>query len=178
MTSLATRALERAQALIPTKLKATFFLRAFGYLKVPLIAWVGPVVEELDADHCVVRIPLKRRTKNHVNSLYIAVFTVGADVTGGMLAMETIRATGNRVILLFKDMQADFLARAEDDVRFVCTEGAAVRAAVEQAMASGERVNVPVHIVATVPRKRGDTPVARFTMTLTLKRSDKPMPLV
>ncbi len=178
MTSLAARALERAQSLIPTKVRATLMLRAFGYLKVPLIAWVGPVVEELDAAHCVVRVPLRRRTKNHVNSLYIAVFTVGADVTGGMLAMETIRAHGSRVVLLFKDMQAEFLARAEDDVTFRCDEGAAVRAAVDQAMATGERVNVPVHIVATVPRKRGDTPIARFTMTLTLKRSEKGMRLV
>jgi hypothetical protein len=35
---------------------------------------------------------------------------------------------------------------------------------------SGEREEATVHVVATVPSKLGDEPVARFELTLSLKR--------
>jgi hypothetical protein len=47
-----------------------------------------------------------------------------------------------------------------------------VRAAVEETDRTGERVTLPVEVVATVPKKYGDEPVARFTMGLSLKRKD------
>ena len=34
----------------------------------------------------------------------------------------------------------------------------------------GERVTIPVEVLATVPKKYGEEPVARFTMGLSLKR--------
>jgi len=173
MTSLATRALDRAQELLPSKLRGTLMLRAWALVKVPMILWTRPVVEELSADRCVVRIPLRRRTKNHQNALYIGAYTVGADVAGGLLAMEASRARKSDVVLIFKDMQAEFIARGEDDVWFTCEEGPAIRAAVEQAATSGERVNIPVKITATVPSKRGDSAIARFVLTLSLKRSTR-----
>jgi hypothetical protein len=54
---------------------------------------------------------------------------------------------------------------------FRSRDGAKIREAVERADASGERVTVPIEVVATVPKKYGDEPVARFTMGLSLKRS-------
>ena len=38
-------------------------------------------------------------------------------------------------------------------------------------LVNGERVSLPVEVVATVPRKYGDEPVARFTLGLSLKRT-------
>ena len=173
MSSLATRALDRAQELLPTKLRGTLMLRAWALVKVPMILWARPVVEELTPDRCVVRIPLRRRTKNHQNALYIGAYTVGADVAGGLLAMEASRSRKRDVTLIFKDMKAEFLARGEDDVWFTCEEGPAIRSAVEQAATTGERVNLPVRITATVPRKRGDRAIATFVLTLSLKRTAK-----
>jgi len=173
MTSLATRALDRAQELLPIKWRGTLMLRAWAFVKVPMILWARPVVEDLSADRCVVRIPLTRRTKNHQNALYIGAYTVGADVAGGLLAMEASRSRKSDVVLIFKDMQAEFLARGEDDVWFTCEEGPAIRAAVAQAADTGERVNIPVKITATVPKKRGDRAIANFVLTLSLKRTSK-----
>ncbi len=173
MTSIATRALDRAQELIPSKLRGTLMLRAWAFVKVPMILWTRPVVEELTQDRCVVRIPLRRRTKNHQNALYIGAYTVGADVAGGLLAMEASRSRKSDVVLIFKDMQAEFLARGEDDVLFTCVEGPAIRAAVTRAADTGERVNIPVKIKATCPSKRGDRAIGNFVLTLSLKRTRK-----
>jgi hypothetical protein len=74
------------------------------------------------------------------------------------------------VSLLFADMQAQFLKRADGDVRFACADGRRIAEAVARADETGERVTVPVEVVATVPSRHGDEPVARFTMGLTLKR--------
>jgi hypothetical protein len=115
-------------------------------------------------------VPLNWRTKNHFKCLYIGAYAVGADVAGGLLAMQVAR--GQNVGLIFKDLQADFIARGESDVVFTCEEGAAIRAAVDHAGKTGERVNLPVRIVATAPATRGDKPVAKLTLTLSLKRLD------
>ena len=67
-------------------------------------------------------------------------------------------------------MRAEFLKRAEGDVHFTNEDGPAVMQLIERALASGERENATVHVVATVPKKLGDEPVARFEMTLSIKR--------
>jgi hypothetical protein len=56
-----------------------------------------------------------------------------------------------RLVPLFKDFDAKFLKRAEGDTHFTCNDGDKVRAAVDEAIATGERVNIPLKIVATVP---------------------------
>jgi acyl-coenzyme A thioesterase PaaI-like protein len=67
---------------------ATLKLWAFGWLKVPMIAWVRPKVIELNDERSVIKIALTRRTKNHLNSLYFGALCVGADVTGGIHMMH------------------------------------------------------------------------------------------
>ena len=56
--------------------------------------------------------------------MYFGVLSVGADITGGFLAMKYIRASKSKISLIFKDFHADFLKRAEGDVHFLCSEGA------------------------------------------------------
>ncbi len=156
--------------MIPRRLRETLFLRSFAFLKIPALFYVRPVMEEIDDEKCVVRIPLRRRTKNHLNAMYFGVLAAGADCAGGFMAMRLITKSGNKVALLFKDFKAEFLKRAEGDVLFTCTDGDAIRQGVAEALSSGERVNLPVHVTATVPSKLGTEPVARFELTLTLKR--------
>ncbi|MBI5507184.1 MAG: DUF4442 domain-containing protein [Deltaproteobacteria bacterium] len=154
--------------MIPAALKATLFVRGLGLAKVPLLFLCQPVVEEIGDERCVVRIPLNFVTKNHLRSMYIGVLAIGADVTGGIMAVEQVRRAGRPVDVLFKDLKAEFLKRPTAAVRFTCADGQAIRAAVAVGIETGKRQNVPLHVSATV----GDQEVARFDMTLTLKRRD------
>jgi acyl-coenzyme A thioesterase PaaI-like protein len=158
---------------IPTQLKETFLLRAFGFLKIPVLFFVSPTVVEATDEKCVVKVALNRRTKNHLNSMYFGVLAAGADCAGGLIAMRQIQSEGNQVSLIFKDFHAEFLKRAEGDVLFTCEEGIAIRELVQKALRSGERENMPVHVTATVPTKFGNEPVAKFILTLSLKRKAK-----
>lgn len=150
--------------------KETLKVRLWALAKVPMIAWLRPSIVELDSRRAVVRIPLGRRSRNHWGSMYFGALCAGADIAGGIMAMRTIESSGTRVTLIFKDFHAEFLRRAEGDVDFVCGEGEAIAALVRKAAESGERENMPVNIEA---RSGGsDDPIARFVLTLSLKRKD------
>lgn len=155
--------------MLPSPLKDTMYLRFFGFLKIPMLFWLRPSVLEINDRVCKVKIPLGRRQKNHLNSMYFGVLAAGADCAGGLVAMQAIRASGKNVSLSFKDFHADFLKRAESDTVFTNTQGEEVRAFVAHVIESGERENFPVKIVATCPDKFGDEPIAEFTLTLSLK---------
>lgn len=158
---------------LPPKFKNTLFVRAFGLTKIPLLFFISPVIEELSDQRCAVRIPLNYRTKNHLNSMYFGVLAAGADVAGGLIAMKLIQEGGNDVALSFKDFTAEFLKRAEGDTVFSFEDGPAVADLVRKARETGERVNMPLNITATVPSKSGNEPVAKFVLTLSLKKREK-----
>jgi acyl-coenzyme A thioesterase PaaI-like protein len=159
---------------MPTALqrfKQTFGMRLFGWLKIPLLASVRPSVVELSETRCVVRIPLRRWTRNHLGSMYFGALAIGADCAGGLLAMDQIKRSGGKVSLVFKSFQATFLKRPESDVYFICEEGAAIRSQVGRALVSEDRITEPMHIQAVVHLADGTfDPVAEFTLELSLKQ--------
>lgn len=155
-------------------LKETLLVRLLG-LRIPGLLFCSPKVLELDEEGCAVGIPLVWRTKNHLGSMYFAVLCAGADLAAGLNAFRLIRTAHPDVKLIFADVKAEFLKRADGDVVFRSRQGRQIAAAMKQTEETGERVTLPVEIVATVPKKYGDEPVARFTLGLSLKKkSDKP----
>ena len=127
------------------RFKQTFGMRLFGWLKIPLLASVRPSVVELSETRCVVKVPLRRWSKNH---LYFGALTIGADCAGGLLAMDQIKRSGGKVSLVFKAFQAQFLKRPESDVYFICEEGQTIRDQVRRTLASEERITEPMRIQA------------------------------
>lgn len=141
----------------------------FGLLKIPLIFYVRPRVISADTDHCEVKVPLTRRTKNHWKSMYLGALAIGADLAGGLILMEIIKASHEKVSFIFKDFTANFLKRPEADVHFLCKEGHKIRQAVEETIKTRDRVNTTINIIATTPTLNTDSPVATFAITLSLK---------
>lgn len=151
------------------RFKETWGVRLFGLRKIPLIWFVRPEVLLLDENAVRIRIPFLRRNRNHLGSMYFGVLAVGADLAGGLVAMRQIERSGRNVVLIFKDMKGEFLKRAEGDTEFNCDAGDTIRDLVKRAIDSGERVEMPVHISASVPSVSPSEVVARFTLTLSLK---------
>jgi acyl-coenzyme A thioesterase PaaI-like protein len=149
-------------------LKETAMVRLLG-LKIPVLLFLAPRVLEVDEDGAAILIPLGYRSRNHVGSMYFAALAAGADLAAGMNAFALIERRHPKVNILFKDAHMDFLKRADGDVVFRTRDGRKVAAAMEQTVRTGERVTIPVDVVATVPEKYGDEPVARFTLGLSMK---------
>jgi acyl-coenzyme A thioesterase PaaI-like protein len=153
------------------RFKQTWGMRLFGWLKIPLLASVHPTVVELNETRCVVRIPLRRWTRNHLGSMYFGALAIGADCAGGLLAMDQIKRAGGQVSLVFKAFQASFLKRPESDVYFICEDGEAIRDQVRRTLASEDRITEPMAIQAAVKAPDGSfEPVAIFILELSLKR--------
>jgi acyl-coenzyme A thioesterase PaaI-like protein len=145
-------------------------VRAWALRYVFLLYFVKPRILEVNENRCEVVLPLNWRTRNHLRSMYFGALCIGADVSGGLIAFHLASKQKAKISFVFKDMKADFLKRAEDDVHFVCADGALIQELVRRAMESGERQEATVHVTATVPRKMGETPVATFALTLSIKK--------
>lgn len=171
VAQLAEPVTQAVSSALPSTTKETLRLLSFGLTKIPVLFFISPTVQESDDRHIVVKIALNRRTRNHVGSMYFGVLAAGADCACGLLAMRLIdeKAAGS-ISLIFKDFKAEFLKRAEGDVHFTCTQGEAIAELVQKTLDTGERQNLPVEVVATVPSKLGDEPIAQFVLTLSLKK--------
>ena len=154
---------------ISQKLKMTLYIRYFGLTKVPMIFYCRPRVLDITSDSVTVKIPLLRRNKNHVGSMYLGALSVGDDITSAMLALSVIKKSKKKIIPIFKDFNVEFLKRAEGDVHFECTEGEKIKSLVQKVIDTGNRCNEIIHVIAYVPSKLENQPVAKFKLTLSLK---------
>jgi acyl-coenzyme A thioesterase PaaI-like protein len=149
----------------------SYKLKAFGLLKIPMIFMIQPEVVELSGRRVAIRIPLNRFNRNHLGSMYFGVLCAAADCAGGVLAMKLIEEGGGGVNLVFKDFHAEFLKRVEGDALFVCEDGEKTEALVARARESEARVEDTVSVFAYVPSQSDSEPVARFKLTLSLKKA-------
>ena len=146
----------------------TAWVRDFAKKHIPMLYYVEPSILKLNNDEIQIKIPFKDKNKNHLGSMYFGVLCVGADASGGVLAMKLIKDSGKNISLVFKDLKADFYKRAMGDTIFICKDGERIRKLIDKVIATGERHNMPLHIDAFVPTQQ-DEPVAHFVLTLSLK---------
>lgn len=137
-----------------------------GFFKIPLIGYVKPKLLFIDDDKIQVQIKLRRRTKNHLNSMYFGALTVGADIAGGIHVFYFAELSKHKVSFSFKGMKAEFLKRAESDVIFQSFDGQLVKEAIEKSKISGERVNQLISVSAL---DMNNELVASFEMTISVK---------
>ncbi len=151
------------------KNKANLFVKMLGLFKIPLMNFCNPKILYIDDYKVIVKIPLKRRTKNHIGSMYFGALSIGADLTGGYLALHHTNKTNTKINLIFKDFNAEFLKRAEGDVHFECNEGDKIKSLIDKVIKTKTRCNEIINVTAYVPSKLEDEPVAKFRLTLSLK---------
>ena len=146
-----------------------FFLWKFGHFKVAMIGYLKPHLIKLTDDEIVIRLPLNRRSRNHLNSMYFGALAVGADLAGGMHGFYHADRAKCIVSLAFKSFQAQFLCRPESDVYFVCTDGLIVKQMIEESKISRKRINKPINIKAYTDYLTQPKEVADFILELSVK---------
>lgn len=149
----------------------TAMIRLWSLQNVFFLWLASPRIVELTDDRCVIRIPLNWRTRRRdIHAMYLGTLCMGADVAAGLISFKLVREKKLNVSFVFKDIRGEFLKRAEGDVLFTNNDGPVIQELVRRAMETGERQEATVHVTATVPAKLGDEPVAKFELTLSLKR--------
>lgn len=150
-------------------LRDTVIIRAFAFLHIRLLWWVGPSVIENSSERVILKIPLSRRTRNHIRTMYFGALAMGAESAVAITAIQEIKRQGGHIDFIFKDFSAQFLKRADGDVHFVCEQSQRVAQLVAKAKASSERVSEEFQSYAIVPSKSATEKVATFNITLSLK---------
>lgn len=143
----------------------TFKIWLFGLTKIPLVAWLRPEVIVLNDEGATVKMRLRRRTKNHVGSMYFGALVVGAEITPGIVAIRLFQQRKVRPFFVFSEFSAQFLKRADADVYFTFDEGRKIAAAIDQSIQTKERQNVAL----TMKGICREEVVANFTITISLK---------
>lgn len=149
--------------------KANRLLWLFGMFKIPLIGFVRPRILEFDANRMVIKIKLRRRTRNHLGSMYFGALGIGADLAGAFQAFSIADEKKRKYSIAFKDFKADFLKRPEADVYFVSEEGNHISEMMDRSFQSGERVTENVKILGITDYFGNSEVVAEFELGLSVK---------
>ncbi len=146
-----------------------WMLWSFSKTKVPLISYVKPKLVSINDQEIVVKLPCRRRNKNHLNSMYFGALSIGADLAGGFHGLYHAKKSNRNVSLAFKSFTADFIRRPEKDVYFVSQMGDTVQQMIETSYKKKHRVNQPIDVKAYVNYLDAPEEVARFRLELSLK---------
>lgn len=146
-----------------------FFLWYFGHFKVAMIGYLRPRLIKLSDTDIIICLPLRRRSRNHLNSMYFGALAVGADLAGGLHGFYHANLAQCKVSLAFKSFQAQFLRRPESDVYFVCTSGDTVKQMIEESKVTKQRINKAINIKAYTDYLTQPEEVADFILELSLK---------
>ena len=152
-------------------MKPTTMVRLWSLQNVFLLWLIRPKIVELNHERCIVRVPLNWITRRRdIHAMYLGTLCMGADVAAGLIAFQIVRERRERVSFIFKDLKGEFLKRAEGAVVFTNNDGPLIQELLRRATETGERQEATVHVTATVPSKLGDEAVARFELTLSVKK--------
>ena len=146
------------------KLKWQLFL--LGKFKIPMLGFTGLKLIEINDTTAKTKIKLKRRTKNHLNSMYFGALAVGADVAAGLHAFYFAKLHSKKVSFAFKGMSCEFIKRAESDCIFVSEDGKKVEDAILESISTGDRVNTTSKVNAY---DEENELVATFEMIVSVK---------
>lgn len=146
--------------------RSLFFL---GLFKIPMIGYVGPKLIEMDAEKIVLKIPYKRRTLNHLKSIYLGAMVIGADLVAGFHAYAIGESMNKNISIVFKNFNSTFLKRPESDLFFVCIEGVKVKKMIERSIENGERITEDIIIKAYTNYPDHPEHIADFTLGLSVK---------
>ena len=148
--------------------KMRWLLILLGFMKIPMIRYTKPKLLAIDDNTVRVKIKLRRRTKNHLSSMYFGALSVGADIAGGIQVFYFSKKMDRKVSFAFKGMNAQFLKRAESDIVFESNEGQKIQKAMEKSLIEGSRINDSIMVEA---KNDSGEIVATFEMIVSVRVS-------
>lgn len=141
-------------------------VKLFFLANLPSAFFAGLKIPEAADDHCIVTVPYRWFTKNPFRSTYFACLSMAAEMSTGVLAMSSIYKRHPKISMLVVHTEATYFKKATSLTSFLCTDGAAIKTAVEQAIATGEATTIKARSIGT--SEAGDQ-IAEFFITWSFK---------
>jgi hypothetical protein len=140
--------------------------KLFLLTRLPSAFFAGVRVKDADAGRCVATVPYKWFTKNPFRSTYFACLSMAAEMSTGVLVMTHLRGRERSVSSLVIKLEANYFKKAVGRSYFQCQDGALIRKAIEQAVATGE--GTTVRACSTGLNEAGEI-IAEFFITWSFK---------
>ena len=116
-------------------------------LMIPFTGGLGIRVDESSTEHAVMTLPLKRRTRNHVHSVYFGAQATLAEICMGLCLFN--RYPPGPFGMLVKRAEFDFLAKAKSDLRATCAPDSEFFAEIQRAIDAEGRAEGWVEVLLT-----------------------------
>jgi hypothetical protein len=125
-------------ALVQNSWKFGFFMLS----KLPAAFFSGVRVKEISIDAAKVSVPYKWFSQNPFRSTYFACLSMAAEMSTGLLCMMQLHGRELAVSMLVVKLEGEFLKKATGITTFTCTDGPMIARAVEEAISSGDSVQI------------------------------------
>lgn len=148
--------------LVSNRLKFNLFM----LLKLPSAFLCGVRCKSISEAECTTSIPYKWLSQNPFSSTYFACQAMAAEMSTGLLAMGHTYQSQPPISMLVIKLEAQFLKKATERTYFTCSNGLAIKQAVEQTIATNE--SQLVECVSIGKNKQGEV-ISQFTITWSFK---------
>ena len=143
--------------------------RLFLLSKLPSAYFAGVRLKSIDEIKCAVTVPFKWFSQNPFRSTYFACLSMAAEMSTGALALGHLYKRKPAVSMLVVKTEGEYFKKAADKTTFVCEDGAVIKKAIEEAVATGEGRTIRTRSVGT--NKAGEL-VAEFYITWSFKAKE------
>jgi hypothetical protein len=132
----------------------------------PAAFFAGLRIQHFDANSCTVKIKYSWFSKNPFKSVYFAVEAMAAEMCSGMLAFGQVYQRNPKISMLVVKMEVNFIKKATGTILFTCEDGAAIQAAINESIASGEGRTL---VCVSKGKNSANETVAEFFITWSFK---------
>ncbi len=132
----------------------------------PSAFFSGLRIRGMDNTQCLITVPYTWFSKNPFRSTYFACLGMAAEMSTGALAMAHIYKREPPLSMLVVRLESEYFKKASGLTLFTCTDGPAIRQAIEGSVATGEARSIRARSVGT--NQAGET-VAEFLITWSFK---------
>ena len=149
-------------ALISRPIQFRFFLLQ----QLPAAFFAGLRMVHFDANSCTVKIKYGWFSKNPFKSIYFAVEAMAAEMCSGMLAFSQVYKRNPKISMLVVKLEVNFIKKATGTILFTCEDGAAIQAAINESIATGEGNTI---VTLSKGKNSANETVAEFLITWSFK---------
>ena len=154
------------QSIASSRLRFGFFM----LLKLPAAFFSGVRLRSISEQEAVVSVPYKWFSQNPFRSTYFACQAMAAEMSTGVLALGHIYKRKPAVSMLVTGLHATYFKKATERVYFSCSQGPAIKAAVERAISTGEAQTIDA--ISTGRTRKGEI-ISEFVISWSFKVKGK-----
>lgn len=141
-------------------------LNLFLAFKLPSAWFCGVRIHEVSAHKCVTKVKHKWINQNPFNSMFWAVQGMAAEMATGVLVMQAIQHSNQKIAMLVASNKATFYKKAKGTIQFTASDEQLIQSAIAKTMATGE--GQVFSLISTGIDEVGDV-VSEFEFEWTIK---------